>query len=109
MRSDQAHNIAIAEFMHNGETARITGSAATENDDAIKFIVELMGEEGINGNCILRLYSERIPSAEWFEYFKHNWPNAAVTWSFGPGDNTKMEAAVDKLLTNREQSWRKFW
>lgn len=109
MESDQPHNMAIAEFVHNGEVARIMGKAATENDDVCQFIVNLMAEEGISGNRILRFYSERQPSAEWCKYFAQHWPNAAVTWSFGPGDDAKMEAAVDELLTKGTKPWWKFW
>ncbi len=100
MRPDQPHNLAIAEFEHNGAIARLTGTAATENDDAIRFIVELMAQEGISGHRILRLYSERKPDPKWIEYFAQHWPNAAVTWSFAPGEDAKMEAAVNELLAN---------
>ena len=65
MREDQPHNIAIAEVRHNGRIARITGSAATEDEDAIQNIVNLLAREGIDGDCVLRLYSERQPSPEW--------------------------------------------
>jgi hypothetical protein len=109
MRPDQPHNMAIAEFIHNGDVARLTGKAATENDDAIQFIVDLMAEEGISGDRILRLYSERKPSPKWYEYFAEHWPNAAVTWSFAPGEDAKMEAAVDELLIKGVKPWWKFW
>jgi hypothetical protein len=109
MREAQPHNVAIAEVRHNGRTARITGSAATENDDAIQFIVDLMAQEGIDGACVLRLYSERKPSPEWSEYFAAHWPNAEITWSFGPGEEAKMEAAVDKLVTKSKKPWWSFW
>ncbi len=109
MREDQAHNVAIAEVEHNGQIARITGSAATENDDAIQFIVDLMAREGINGDCVLRLYSERQPSPEWQEYFAAHWPNAAITWSFEPGEAAKMDAAVGELLGESKKPWWRFW
>lgn len=100
MRPDQPHNIAIVEFLHNGEPSRIIGQAATEKDDAIQIIVDRMAQEGITGERILRLYSERKPSPEWYAYFARHWPNAAVTWSFGPGQNAEMETAIDAFTDN---------
>ena len=89
--------------------SRITGSAATENDDAIQFIVDLMAQEGIDGECVLRLYSERQPSPEWQEYFAAHWPNAAVTWSFAKGAEAMFEAAVRELLSEPKKPWWRFW
>ena len=72
MQEGQAHNIAIAEVRHNGQIGRVTGIAATENDDAIQLIVDMMAQEGIAGEEVLRLYSERLPSDEWRAYIvKH--------------------------------------
>ena len=109
MQPGQPHNMAVAEVEHNGSIARITGTAATENDDAIQFIVDLMAREGIGGAKVMSLYSERQPSPEWYEYFEKHWPNVAVTWSFGPGDDAKMEAEVGRLLAKPDKPWWKFW
>jgi hypothetical protein len=109
MEPGQPHNMAIAEVEHNGRIGRITGTAVTENDDAIQFIVDLMAKEGISGDKVLSLYSERKPSPEWYEYFEKHWPNVAVTWSFGPGEDARMEAEVEKLLTKRAKPWWKLW
>ena len=109
MREDQPHNIAIAEVRHNGRIASITGSAATEDEDAIQNIVALLAQEGIDGDCVLRLYSERQPSPEWCAYFAAHWPNAAITWSFTLGEDAKMEAAVGELLAEPRKPWWKFW
>src|SRR4051812_35951 len=83
MQPGQPHNMAIAEVEHNGAIGQIKASAATANDDAIQFIVDLMAQQGISGDKVLRLYSERQPSPEWYEHFAKHWPNVAVTWSFG--------------------------
>ena len=64
MPDGQPHNIAIAEVRHDGRIARITGGAATEHDDAVRLIVGLIAQEGIPGDCVLRLDSERRPSPE---------------------------------------------
>jgi hypothetical protein len=109
MQPGQPYNIAVAEVEHNGSIGRITGTAATERDDAIQFIVNLMEQDGIGGHAVLRLYSERKPSVAWYEYFAEHWPNADITWSFGPNEDDKMQKAIDRLLPNREQPWWKFW
>jgi hypothetical protein len=109
MQEGQPHNIAVAEVRHNGQTMRLTGWAATEDDDAIQFIVNLMVQEGISGDCVLRLYSERQPSLDWRKYFAEHWPNAAITWSFEVGEDAKMEAAVEQVLRESRKPWWKFW
>jgi hypothetical protein len=109
MQPDQPHNVAIAEVEHNGAFGQIKASAATANDDAVQIIVDLMAQEGISGDKVLRLYSERQPSPDWYEYFAKHWPNVAVTWSFGPHDDAKMEAEVGKLPAKRDKPWWKFW
>ncbi|MFO0892196.1 MAG: hypothetical protein U0790_24045 [Isosphaeraceae bacterium] len=109
MREDQPHNVAIAEVEHKGQVARITGSAATEDDDAIGFIVDLMAQQGIPGDRVLRLYSERQPSPEWQDYFAAHWPNAAITWSFAPGEEATLDAAVNELLGGAKKPWWRFW
>ncbi len=109
MRGDVPHNVTIAEVRHNGQIARITGSAATENEDAIQFNVDLMAQEGIDGDNVLQLYSERQPSPEWYAYFAAHWPNAAITWSFAQGEDAKMEAAVGELLGASRKPWWRFW
>ena len=108
MRPGQPHNVAIAELEINGRPARITGTAVTADDDAIQFIMDMMKEQGIPGSRALRLYSERKPSEEWLLFFKNNWPHVPVTWSFEPGEDAKMEKAVDKLLSRKKPWWR-FW
>ena len=109
MQPGQPHNMVIVEITEpNGEVGRITGQAMTENDDAIQVIVDLMAQENISDERVLRLYSERKPSPRWYEYFAQHWPQAEVTWSFGPGDDAKMEAAVSKLLKGK-RPWWKFW
>jgi hypothetical protein len=108
MRNDQPYNMAIAEARHDGRVALITGSAATENDDAIQFIVDLMAQEGIVGDDVLQLDSERRPSPEWCAHFAAHWPNAAITWSFEPGEEAKMEAAVEKLHGGSRKPWWRF-
>jgi hypothetical protein len=109
MPENLVYNVAIAEVRHNGQTARITGSAATEKDDAIQFIVDLIAQEGISGDCVIALYSERQPSPEWYEYFAAHWPNAGITWSFAAGDDAKMEAAIGKLRGQSNRPWWRFW
>jgi hypothetical protein len=109
MQPGQPHNMAIAEVEHNGRIGQIKASAATADDDAIQSIVDLMAEQGISGEKVLRLYSERQPSPEWYAYFAEHWPKVAVTWSFGPGEDARMEAEVGKLLTKRDKPWWKFW
>ena len=109
MQSGQPHNVAIAEVEYDGGIGQVKAIAATSDDDAIQFIVDLMAQQGISGEKVLRLYSERQPSAEWYAYFAEHWPNVALTWSFGPGDDIKMEAEVGNLLANRNKSWWKFW
>ncbi|HYE20838.1 MAG TPA: hypothetical protein VEA69_20495 [Tepidisphaeraceae bacterium] len=109
MQPGQPHNMAIAEVEHNGAIGQIKASAASADDDAIRFIVDLMKQEGISGDRVVRLYSERQPSPEWCEYFATHWPNAAVTWSFCPGEDARMEAVVGKLLAKRDKPWWKFW
>jgi len=108
MQPGQAHNMAIAEVEHNGQLATITGTAVTEHDDAIQFIVDMMTEQGISGDKVRRLYSERQPSPEWYEYFERNWPNVKVTWSFTPDEEAEFEEAVGKLLSAKKPWW-KFW
>ena len=109
MQPGQPHNVAIAEVEHNGRIGHIKAGAATENDDAIQLIVDLMVQQGITGDKVLRLYSERQPSAEWYDYFAKNWPNVAVTWSFAPGEDAKMEATVGKDMAKLSKPWWKFW
>src|SRR5258706_11193150 len=107
MQPGQPYNMAIAEVEYNGSVGRITASAATANDDAIQFIVDLMAKQGISGEKVLNLYSERQPSDKWYEYFDKHWPNVAVTWSFGPGEDARMEAEVGEVLAKRDKPWWK--
>jgi hypothetical protein len=107
MQSEQPYNIAIAEVEYNGQIAKITGKAATIHDDAIKFIVNMLNEQGISGDKVLNLYSEHEPSTEWYDYFKQNWPNVNVTWSFAANEDKKFEKAVDNLISKKR--WWKFW
>jgi hypothetical protein len=109
MRKDQPHNVAIAEVRHDGRVARITGGAATEDDDAIRFIVDLMEREGISGDSVLQLYSERQPSPQWYAYFAAHWPNANITWSFAAGEEARMGAAIDRLVGGPKKPWWRFW
>jgi hypothetical protein len=109
MQPGQPHNVAIAEVEHEGRIGHVKASAATADDDAIRLIVDLMAREGIAGAKVLRLYSERRPSAEWCAYFAAHWPNAAVTWSFGPGEDTRMEAEVGRLIAKWDRPWWKIW
>jgi hypothetical protein len=108
-QQDRPHNVAIAEYLKNGKPLRITGSAATEQDDAIQLIVDLMAEVGVSGPQIVRLYSERQPSPQWYEYFAQHWPNVEVTWSFGPGEEAMMDEALDDLYRQDAKPWWKFW
>jgi len=87
------HNCAIAEVRHEGQIGHVKAAASTANDDAIQLIVDLMAQNGIRGDEVLRLYSERQPSPEWYAYFAKHWPNVAVTWSFGPDDDDATIAA----------------
>ena len=109
MRPDQPHNMAIAEFVHQGAVGRVTASAATKDDDAIRMIVDRLAQNGIAGSQVTRLYSERQPSPDWCLWFAEHWPHVAVTWSFAEGEGAKMEAAIDKLLTRPEKPWWKVW
>jgi hypothetical protein len=108
-QQDRPHNVAIAEYLKNGKPLRITGSAATEQDDAIQLIVDLMAEVSVSGAQIVRLYSERQPSPQWYEYFAQHWPNVEVTWSFGSGEEAVMEEALDDLYRRGAKPWWKFW
>ena len=63
----------------------------------------------MDGDCVRQLYSERQPSPEWYEYFAAHWPNAAITWSFAPGEDAKMEAAVRAIRRESTKPWWKFW
>lgn len=112
MEAGQPHNVAIAEARHRGQIVRITGSAATARDDAIQLIVDSMAREGVGGEGVIRLYSERRPSDKWYQYFAAHWPNVAVTWSFAAGEDAKMEASIERVLKSRKKSkkpWWRFW
>ena len=111
MEPNQPYNIVVAEIDRDGEVLKIMGKAATANDDAIQFVVDFMASQEIGGERVMRLYAERQPSPEWYAYFAKHWPNVAVTWSFGPHENDKMEMAVGSLLekAQRPKPWWKFW
>jgi hypothetical protein len=68
----------------------------------------MMSQQGITGNKVLRLYSERRPSDEWYRYFERHWPNVIVTWSFGPGEDAQFESCVEQILSAKQPWWR-FW
>jgi hypothetical protein len=102
-------NVAVAEFEVDGGYATVTCGAATADDDAIQNIVDALAQHGIRGERVVRLYSERKPSDQWYKYFAVHWPRAAVTWSFGPGEEAQFEAAIEKLRSSTSKPWWKFW
>jgi hypothetical protein len=87
----------------------VRGCAATEEDDAIQVIVDAMTQGDIAGTRVLRLFSEREPSDEWKQYVAQHWPRARVTWGFNHGEDAKMEAALERLLSPNSKPWWKFW
>jgi hypothetical protein len=107
--SDKPYNIAIAEIVHERKTGRIFGKAWSKDEDAIRFIVNWIEQEGMSADNVHALYSERQPSPEWSRWLADNWPHVPVTWSFGPGEDTEMEAAITKLRAKAPKPWWKFW
>jgi hypothetical protein len=108
MQSEQPYNVVIAEVEYNGQVGKITGTAMTEHDDAIQFVVNMMSDQGITGDKVLRLYSEHRPRQDWLEFFNRNWPNAKISWSFDPGEDDQFAKHVNKLVSPKK-SWWKFW
>jgi hypothetical protein len=101
------HNVAVAEVMRDGQIGHVKAAAATAKDDAIQLIAPAMANEGIDGDSVLRVYSERMPGPDQMSFITANWPNAKVTWSFEPGQEDEMESAIASL--SKRKPWWKFW
>ena len=101
MREDQPHDLAMAEVRHNDPDRRASRAALRLRGwrDAIQNIVDLLAQEGIDGDCVLRLSPSDNRARSRCTYFAARWPNAAITWSFALGEDAKMEAKVG-------ESWR---
>lgn len=109
MKEGEVWNVAVAEYAVDGCYATCTSSADTAADDAIQNIVDALREHGIRDDQVVRLYSERKPSDEWYAFFAENWPQVAVTWSFADGEEAEFEAALDQLRRSQGKPWWKFW